>query len=305
MALTLKEVCGLTTEEVARAFLTSPPTVAQRIVRAKSKIREARIPYRVPSQEDLPDRLETVLQVVYLLFNEGYAASSGDSLTRAELSGEAIRLARLIRDLLPDPEVTGLLALMLLQESRRTARSDGNGDIVLLEDQDRSLWNRAQIAEGLVLTRSALASGRFGPYSIQAAIASIHAQGGEREATDWPQIVGWYDLLMTASPSPVVELNRAVAVSMARGPAEGLAELETLLADGSLDGYYLAHAARADMLRRLGKSAESLEAYRRAYELSRLEPERRFLRRRIDEIMARENFVESLVDPAAARSTDC
>ncbi len=284
VALTLREVCGLTTEEIARAFLTAPPTVAQRIVRAKAKIRDARIPYQVPSPSDLPDRLETVLHVIYLVFNEGYSASSGDSLTRPDLSGEAIRLGRLVIELLPDPEAVGLLALMLLQESRRAARATPAGEIVLLEDQDRSLWNRDQIAQGLALVQRALGSQRLGPLAIQAAIAAVHAEAPSAAATDWARIVGLYDVLARASPSPVVELNRAVAVAMRDGPAAGLDLIDAILTQGDLDGYHLAHAARADLCRRLGRTAEARASYQRALLLARLEPERRFLDQRLREL---------------------
>jgi RNA polymerase sigma-70 factor (ECF subfamily) len=284
MALTLREVCGLTTEEIARAFLTAPPTVAQRIVRAKTKIREARIPYQVPAQAELPDRLEAVLRVVYLVFNEGYAASSGASLTRHDLSGEAIRLGRLLVELLPEPEGVGLLALMLLQESRRPARSTPAGDLILLEDQDRSLWNRELIAEGLALAERALSSRRFGSYSLQAAIAAVHAGAPSAAATDWTRIVALYDLLARAEPSPVVELNRAVAVAMRDGPGAGLALIEALLARGDLSDYHLAHSARADLCRRLGRKKEAKASYERALSLTRQEPERRFLERRLGEL---------------------
>lgn len=284
VALTLREVCGLTTEEIARAFLTPPPTLAQRIVRAKSKIRDARIPYQVPSQAELPDRLDTVLRVVYLVFNEGYAASSGTSLTRADLSGEAIRLGRLLVELLPEPEAVGLLALMLLQESRRVARTSTAGDLVLLENQDRSLWNRDLIKEGLALVERALSSRRFGPYTLQAAIAAVHSEASNAGATDWAQIVGLYDLLMRVVPSPVVELNRAVAVAMRDGPKEGLALIDTILARGDLADYHLAHSARADLCRRLGRTAEARASYERALALTRLEPERRFLKKRLAEL---------------------
>ena len=284
VALTLREVCGLTTEEIARAFLTAPPTLAQRIVRAKAKIRDARIPYQVPSSADLPDRLDTVLQVVYLVFNEGYSASSGASLTRADLSGEAIRLGRLLVDLLPEPEGVGLLALMLLQESRRVARTSPAGDLVLLEDQDRSLWNRDQIAEGKALVERALSSRRFGPYTVQAAIAAVHAEASNAAVTDWAQIVGLYDVLVRAEPSPVVELNRAVAVAMRDGPLAGLELIDAVLGRGDLADYHLAHATRADLCRRLGRTAEAKDSYRRALALARQDPERRFLERRLAEL---------------------
>jgi RNA polymerase sigma-70 factor (ECF subfamily) len=284
VALTLREVCGLTTEEIARAFLTAPPTLAQRIVRAKAKIKSARIPYQVPSASDLPQRLDAVLRVIYLVFNEGYSASSGASLTRADLSGEAIRLGRLLVELMPEPEVQGLLALMLLQESRRIARSSPTGEIVLLENQDRSLWNREQIAEGLALVERAIASRRFGPFTLQAAIAAVHAQAAEAAATDWNQIVGIYDALLEAEPSPVVELNRAVAVAMRDGPAAGVALIDAILARGELADYHLAHAARADLCRRLGQAAEARASYGRALDLARQEPERQFLQRRLAEL---------------------
>jgi RNA polymerase sigma-70 factor (ECF subfamily) len=284
VALTLREVCGLTTEEIAHAFLTSPSTVAQRIVRAKSKIREARIPYQVPSPADLPDRLDTVLHVIYLVFNEGYFASSGESLIRPDFSGEAIRLARLLNDLLPEPEVVGLLALMLLHESRRAARTSPSGDLVLLEDQDRSRWNREQIAEGLTLVERALSSRRVGPYTLQAAIAAIHAEAPDAAATDWAEIVGLYDVLLRIEPSPVVELNRAVAVAMRDGPMAGLALIDAILARGDLADYHLAYAARADLCRRLGRTAEARVAYEQALSLTQQEPERRFLARRLADL---------------------
>jgi len=284
VAMTLREVCGLTTEEVARAFLTPPPTVAQRIVRAKAKIRNTRIPYEVPSPNDLPDRLDAVLRVVYLVFNEGYSASSGASVTRHDVSGEAIRLGRLLLELLPEPEAVGLLALMLLQESRRAARTSPSGDLVLLEDQDRTLWNREYIKEGLALVQRALSSRRFGPYTLQAAIAAVHAEASGATATDWTQIVGLYDVLMRAEPSPVVELNRAVAVAMRDGPAAGLSVIDAILARGDLKNYHLAHAARADLCRRLGRAAEARASYERALKLSQQQPERRFLERRLAEL---------------------
>lgn len=284
VALTLREVCGLTTEEIARAFLTNPPTLAQRIVRAKAKIRDARIPYQVPSPAELPDRLETVLQVIYLVFNEGYSASSGASLTRADLSSEAIRLCRLLLKLLPEPEVMGLLALMLLHESRRAARTSSTGELILLEHQDRSLWNQAQIAEGVKLVEQALSSRRFGPYTLQASIAAVHSEASDAAATDWPQIVALYSLLLRAEPSPVIELNRAVAVAMRDGPQAGLALIDIILARGDLSDYYLAHSARADLCRRLGKVAEARSSYQRALALTRQEPERRFLENRLKEL---------------------
>ena len=282
MALTLREVCGLTTEEIARAFLTAPSTLAQRIVRAKNKIKVARIPYEVPGRGELPDRLDTVLRVVYLVFNEGYAASSGESLTRHDLSGEAIRLGRLLAELMPDePEVTGLLALMLLHESRHAARASADGDIVLLDDQDRSLWDARQIAEGAALVDRSLATRRIGPYTLQAAIASVHARARTAAATDWAQIASLYDVLLRVDPSPVVALNRAAAVAMRDGPAAGLALIDEILARGDLADYHLAHAARAELCRRLGRTAEARASYERALALTRLEPERRFLERRL------------------------
>jgi RNA polymerase sigma-70 factor (ECF subfamily) len=279
--LTLREVCGLTTEEIARAFLTSPSTMAQRIVRGKAKIRDAKIPYAVPVLAELPERLDAVLSVIYLVFNEGYSASSGDELTRTDLSDEAIRLARLVLQLLPNPEGMGLLALMLLHESRRTARLSPQGDIVLLEDQDRSLWNRELIAEGKELVRRSLASRRFGVYTIQAAISAVHADAPTAADTDWEQIVALYDVLLQAQPSPVVELNRAVAVAMRDGPQVGLATIESILARGDLVEYHLAHAARADLLRRLGRTADARQAYQQALFLAKQEPERRFLEKRL------------------------
>ena len=281
VALTLREVCGLTTEEIAAAFLTPAPTLAQRIVRAKNKIRDANIPYEVPSREDLPARLDSVLRVIYLVFNEGYLASSGESATRADLSAEAIRLGRLVLELLPEPEVRGLLALMLLHESRREARADEAGELILLDEQDRSRWNRAYIEEGSQLVRAALAGPPPGPYAIQAAIAAVHAEAGSPEETDWREIVGLYDILLALTPSPIVALNRSVALAMRDGPEAGLAALETLLADGTLDGYQLAHAARADLCRRLGRHAEARKAYGRAIELTAQGPARRFLERRL------------------------
>ena len=281
-ALTLREVCGLTTEAIASAFLTAPPTLAQRIVRAKAKIRDARIPYEVPSREDMPDRLDTVLHVIYLVFNEGYSASSGESLTRPDLSGEAIRLGRLLAELLAESEVMGLLALMLLHESRRAARTTPTGELVLLDDQDRSLWNRQQIAEGSSLVARAMASRRIGTYTLQAAIAAVHAAAPSPEATDWNQIVGLYDLLNQANASPVVELNRAVAVAMRDGPAAGLAQINAILSRGDLADYHLAHSARADLCRRLGQIADARDSYQTALALARQEPERRFLQRRLD-----------------------
>lgn len=281
VALTLREVCDLTTEEIARAFLTTAPTLAQRIVRAKAKIRDARIPYQVPSQADLPERLENVLQVIYLVFNEGYSATTGDSLTRGDLSGEAIRLGRLVMQLLPEPEVIGLLALMLLQESRRAARTSPGGDLVLLEDQDRSLWNKEQIREGIALVEEALRSRRFGPYTIQAAIAAVHAEAPTAAATDWAQIVGLYDVLYRVEPSPVIELNRAVAVAMRDGPQAGLDIIDAILARGELADYQLVHSARAELCRRLGRTAEARASYEKALALTQQGPTRRFLEGRM------------------------
>jgi len=284
VALTLREVCGLTTEEIARAFLTPAPTLAQRIVRAKAKIRDARIPYQVPARAELPGRLDAVLRVVYLVFNEGYAASAGDLVTRHDLSAEAIRLGRLLVELLPEPEALGLLALMLLHESRRAARTSPSGDLVLLEDQDRSLWNRAQIAEGTRLVERALASQRFGAYTLQAAISAVHANAPSAGATDWNEIVGLYDALLAVDPSPVIELNRAVAVAMRDGPAAGVALIEAILARGDLADYRLAHAARAELCRRLGRTSDARASFERALALTKQAPERRFLERRLSEL---------------------
>lgn len=289
VALTLREVCGLTTEEIAHAFLAAPAALAQRIVRAKAKIRDAKIPYQVPQRPELPDRLDAVLHVVYLVFNEGYSASSGASLTRADLSGEAIRLGRLLIELLPEPEAIGLLALMLLQDSRRTARASPDGELILLDDQDRSLWNRDQIAEGSALVDRALSSGTVSVYTIQAAIAAVHAAAVDSSATDWGQIVGLYDLLTRANPSPVVELNRAVAVAMRDGPAAGLALIDAILARGDLADYHLAHSARADLCRRLGRASDACAAYERALALAKQEPERQFLRRRLAALSAKDS----------------
>ncbi|HXC98756.1 MAG TPA: RNA polymerase sigma factor [Verrucomicrobiae bacterium] len=284
VALTLREVCGLTTEEIARAHLTTSSALAQRIVRAKAKIRDARIPYQVPSPAELPERLDAVLHVIYLVFNEGYSASSGPNLTRADLSGEAVRLGRLLNELLPEPEVMGLLALMLLHESRRAARTSPAGELILLENQDRSLWNREQIAEGVALVESALSSRRFGPYTLQAAIAAVHSEAASPAATDWPQIVALYSVLARAEPSAVVELNRAVAVAMRDGPEAGLKLIDAILARGDLADYHLAHSARADLCRRLGKTAEARSAYEKALALTQQEPERRFLEKRLREL---------------------
>ena len=284
VALTLREVCGLTTEEIAHAFLTPAPTLAQRIVRAKGKIRDARIPYEVPAGPQLAERLDAVLRVIYLVFNEGYSASAGESVTRADLSAEAIRLGKLLVELLPEPEAMGLLALMLLQESRRAARTTTAGDLVLLEDQDRTRWDRVLIADGVALVERALATRRFGPYCLQAAIAAVHAEAPSATSTDWRQIVALYDVLARVEPSPVVELNRAVALAMRDGPAAGLAAVDAILARGELKDYHLAHAARADLCRRLDRRAEARGSYERALALARQEPERRFIRQRLAEL---------------------
>jgi RNA polymerase sigma-70 factor (ECF subfamily) len=287
IALTLREVCGLTTEEVARAFLTPAPTLAQRIVRAKSKIRDARIPYEIPALSDLPDRLDSVLHVIYLVFNEGYLASAGPELTRESLSAEAIRLGRLLVELLPEPEAIGLLALMLLHEARRAGRTSSLGDVVLLEDQDRSLWNRDQIQEGVTLVERALTSRRIGPYSLQAAIAAVHAEAPDTASTDWAQIVALYDLLLKAEPSAVIELNRAAAIAMRDGPEVGLRLIDKILARGELEDYYPAHAARGELCRRLGRVSDAMAAYKRTLKLVTQEPERRFLERRLMELESR------------------
>ena len=284
IALTLREVCGLTTEAIAHAFLISPSTVAQRIVRAKGKIRDARIPYQIPERRELPERLAAVLHVVYLVFNEGYSASSGDFVTRHDLSGEAIRLGRLLHELLPEPEVMGLLALMLLHESRRASRTSADGELVLLADQDRSQWDRALIREGAALVERALTSHRFGPYALQAAIAALHAEAETADTTDWGQIVGLYDVLLKADPSPIVELNRAAAIAMRDGPEAGLALIDAILARGDLANYQFAHSARADLCRRLGRVEDARASYERALSLAHQEPERRFLQRRLSEL---------------------
>jgi RNA polymerase sigma-70 factor, ECF subfamily len=284
VALTLREVCGLTTEAIAHAYLTTPATLAQRIVRAKAKIRDAGIPYEVPAPAELPERLDAVLQVIYLVFNEGYSASSGDTLTRPDLSAEAIRLARLLVALLPEPEALGLLALLLLHESRRAARTTPQGDLVLLEDQDRSLWDRALIAEGIALIEQALRTQTVGPYSLQAAIVAVHAEARTPEETDWAQIVGLYDVLLQVTPSPVVELNRAVAVAMRDGPQAGLTLIDALLANGQLSGYHLAHSARAELCRRLGRTDDARAAWTQALALTQQEPERRFIQTRLAQL---------------------
>jgi RNA polymerase sigma-70 factor (ECF subfamily) len=284
IALTLREVCGLTTEEIAQAFLTPAPTLAQRIVRAKAKIRDARIPYEVPTRVELPERLDAVLLVIYLVFNEGYAASSGAWVTRHDLSAEAIRLGRLLAELLPEPEALGLLALMLLHDSRRAARTSASGELIRLDDQDRLLWDQDQITEGTRLMERALASRQFGPYTMQAAIAAVHAAAPNAAATDWREIVGLYDVLSRADSSPVIELNRAVAVAMRDGPASGLVLIDAILERGDLLDYRLAHAARAELCRRLGRTAEARASYERALALTRQEPERRFLERQLAEL---------------------
>ncbi len=284
VALTLREICGLTTEEIARAFLVTPATLAQRIVRAKTKIRETPIPYEVPTPEELPERLDAVLQVIYLVFNEGYSAAAGAEVTRAELTGEAIRLGRLLTELQPEPEVIGLLALMLLQESRRAARTSPSGELILLENQDRALWNREQIAEGVALVEKALSSRRFGAYTLQAAIAAVHAEAESTAATDWRQIVALYNQLVRIQPSPVVHLNRAVAIAMRDGPEAGLTLIDALLEHGELANYYLAHSARADLYRRLGRTAEARSSYEKALALTQQEPERQFLQERIRQL---------------------
>ena len=284
VALTLREVCDLKTEEIAHAYLTPAPTLAQRIVRAKAKIRDAKIPYEVPSASELPERLDAVLRVVYLVFNEGYSASSGEAITRADLSAEAIRLGRLLVELLPQPEAMGMLALMLLQDSRREARTNAQGDLILLEEQDRSLWNREAIGEGVALVERALATRAFGPYGVQAAIAAVHAEAPSAAQTDWNEIAALYDVLLRIEPSPVVELNRAVAIAMRDGPEAGLRLIDTILARGELRDYHLAHAARADLFRRLQRKPEARGAYEKALALAQQEPEKRFLRRRLAEL---------------------
>jgi RNA polymerase sigma-70 factor (ECF subfamily) len=281
VALTLREVCGLTTEEIAKAFLTTPRTLAQRIVRAKTKIRETPIPYEVPTPQELPERLGAVLHVIYLVFNEGYSAATGAEVTRAELTGEAIRLGRLLMELRPEPDVMGLLSLMLLQESRRAARTSPTGELILLENQDRALWNKEQIAEGVALLERALKSRRFGSYTLQAAIAAVHAEAESIAMTDWRQIVALYDQLLRIHPSPVARLNRAVAIAMRDGPEAGLTHIDAVLEHGELANYYLAHSARADMYRRLGRTAEALASYEKALALTQQEPERQFLQERI------------------------
>jgi RNA polymerase sigma-70 factor (ECF subfamily) len=284
VALTLREVCGLTTEEIAKAFLITPRTLAQRIVRAKAKIRDTPIRYEVPSAQELPERLDAVLQVIYLVFNEGYSTGEGAEVTRAELTGEAIRLGRLLKELLPEPEVIGLLSLMVLHESRHAARTSPTGGLILLEHQDRALWNREQIAEGVGLVEKALSSRRFGPYTLQAAIAAVHVEAESADVTDWRQIVALYNRLVRIQPSPVVKLNRAVAIAMRDGPEIGLERIDEVLADGELENYYLAHSARADMCRRLGKTAEARSSYEKALALTHQEPERKFLQERLRQL---------------------
>jgi RNA polymerase sigma-70 factor, ECF subfamily len=284
VAMTLREVCDLTTEEIARAFLVKPPVLAQRIVRAKTKIREAKIPFQVPPEHELPDRLEAVLQVIYLVFNEGYYASAGESVTRTDLSSEAIRLGHLLLDLLPDPEIAGLLALMLLHESRRPARTTPAGDIILLEDQDRSLWDRNMIEEGLSLVKQAFSSNRAGPYTLQAAIAAVHAEAKSSDATDWAQIAGLYSLLLRINPSPLIELNRAVAIAMHEGPEAGLQQIDAVLERGELNDYHLAHSARAELCRKLGRINEARVSWERALALAQQYPERRFIERKLGEL---------------------
>ncbi|PIB40174.1 RNA polymerase subunit sigma-24 [Pseudomonas sp. 2588-5] len=288
-ALTLREICDLTTEEIARAFLATPTTIAQRIVRAKGKIREAKIPYQVPSRDELPERLDSVLRVIYLVFNEGYSASMGADLTREELTREAIRLGRLLMELLPEPEVMGLLALMLLHESRRSARTSANGELVLLNEQDRSLWYTALIAEGCALAEQALGTRRFGPYGLQAAIAAVHAEATRADETDWPQIVGLYDVLLRAVPSPVIELNRAVALAMRDGPLAGLQQVEGILARGELLEYHLAHSAQGEFCRQLGRVEEARAAYEKALSLTQQAPEKHFLEKRLAELQSRQH----------------
>jgi len=284
IALTLREICGLTTEEIARAFLVTPAALAQRIVRAKAKIRETPIPYETPTPQELPERLDAALRVVYLVFNEGYSAAAGAEVTRAELTGEAIRLGRSLAELQPEPEVIGLLALMLLQESRRLARTSPAGELILLPDQDRALWNREQIAEGVALVEQALKSRRFGAYTLQAAIAAVHAEAESAAATDWRQIVALYNQLLRVQPSPVVHLNRAVAIAMSEGPEAGLRHIDALLEHGELANYYLAHSARADLYRRLGRTADARASYEKALALTQQEPERQFLQERIRQL---------------------
>ena len=291
VALTLRTVGSLTTEEIAHAFLLPAPTLAQRIVRAKNKIRDARIPYELPAPSELTERFDAVLAVLYLIFNEGYAASSGDALTRADLCAEAIRLGRLLVELMPEPEAEGLLGMMLLHDSRRAARASAHGALLVLDEQDRSLWNADEIREGISLTEHALRSGRFGPYTLQAAIAAVHAEAAHADQTDWRQIAGLYDVLLRAGPSPVVELNRAVAIAMSEGAERGLGLIDALLARGELENYQLAHSARADLLRRLGRRDEALAAYASAIALTSQLPQRRYLERRISEVQGRSNGV--------------